>query len=554
MPIVPYARIAVRAGVLGFIVACSSFQPALSTRALPPSETISPERLKAWVTALASDSMLGRRAGTTGARRAEEFLASEAAQLGLIPAGEGGTFYQTVPLVRYSLDDSTTNLSVDGSALRLGDDYVPFPPTGIPRTINDAPVVFGGALGEQDSLSSNLFADKVVVVLSPPGSNSVPEFSSGPLSSAAAVVLVSDGPFHGIVSFLKRSATPYLKRPSAVPSRILATPEAATRLLGISVSNTLPIGTQGRTVSGVVALRQTALPSRNIVAILPGSDPRLRSESVVLGAHSDHNGVQSPVNHDSVRAFTWQAHRLAASSPDGRLTPEQVAEIRVNMDSLRAIRAPRLDSVSNGADDNASGSAALLAIAESMIRARVQPPRPIVFLWLTAEEIGLRGSSWFVENPTISLDSALAFINIDMVGRGGAEDITGGGGDYLQVIGSRQRSSALGDLIADLNRARTNPLRLDYGRDGWEHGSLPFCRSDHLPFAARGLPVAFFTTGQHPDYHGITDEAQYIDYVHMARSVHFIRDLTLSLASRAERLPLDRPVFDLNLSCRMSRP
>ena len=539
--------------MLGFVVACSSVQP-VQTTALLPTETITPGRLKAWVTALASDSMLGRRAGTIGAQRAEEFLASEAAQLGLIQAGEGGTFYQAVPLVRYSLDASRTTLSVDGSALRLGDDYVPFPPAGIPRTINDAPVVFGGTLGEQDSLSGNLFADKVVVVLAPLGSNLVPEFSSGPLSSATAVVLVGDGPFHGFVSFLERSTTPHLKRPSAVPSRILATPEATARLLGTSVSSTLPIGSRGRTVAGVVTFRETPLSSRNVVAILPGSDPRFRGEFVVLGAHSDHNGVRSPLDHDSVRTFALQAHRLAASSPNGRLTGEQLAAIRVNTDSLRAIRVPRLDSVSNGADDNASGAAALLAIAESLIRGGAQPLRSIVFLWPAAEEIGLRGSTWFVEQPTISLDSVLTFINLDMIGRGSADDTPGGGPDYLQVIGSRQRSSALGDLIEHLNRTRADKLRFDYGRDGLEHGSRPFCRSDHLPFAARGLPVVFFTTGQHPDYHEITDEAQYIDYVHMTRSARFIRDLTVSLASRAEPLPLDGPVLDPNHSCRMLRP
>lgn len=518
------------------------------------SEMIAADALRALVAAFAADSMLGRQAGTEGGARAERFLAVHARRIGLLPAGEGGTYFQAVPLVRYRLDTAATRLSVASTALRLGDDFVPFPPAGEARPLVGAEAVFGGTLGEGDSLSAEAAVGRVVVLFpSPTKPSVVPEFSSGPLSGAAAVVLVSNGPFQGYVSFLQRSRTPFLKRPRQLPNRILATRAAAERMLGVSLDGGLVVGTTGQIISGNMGFRETPMPSRNVIAILPGSDPRLRREHVILGAHSDHLGITRPVDHDSIKTHSLIAERRRRSLGGRFLTSQDTAAVRVTMDSLREIRPARVDSIHNGADDNASGAMAVLAIAEALARAPERPRRTVVFLWPTAEEIGLRGSTWFVEQSTIPLESVIVYVNLDMIGRGEVDSSPGDSATPLRVVGSRQRSTELGALVEAINTARAESMRLVYA-DRWDEGSLPFCRSDHLPFAIRGVPIVFFTTGEHPDYHEVTDEAQYIDYAKMESKVRFIRDVVVRLAVREQRPRIDKPPLDIARSCRMGFP
>ncbi|HEV2126216.1 MAG TPA: M20/M25/M40 family metallo-hydrolase, partial [Chloroflexota bacterium] len=481
---------------------CIRYQPGenLASATARTAPDIRAADLKLQLEAFAHDSLLGRRAGSEGGARAERHLASEAARLALLPAGEDATYFQSVPLVRYALDDTATWLRVDTTALTIGDDFVPFAPAGIMRPLAGAQAVFGGRLGDSLALSAEQIAGRVVV-LAPDADapESFPDFSDGPLSHAAAVVVIGEGEFGGYVSFLKRSRTPYLKRNKPLPARILAAPHAAAALIGVPVDSTLPVGTAGRRMFGRIVFEETPLPSRNVMALLPGSDPRLRGEYVVLGAHADGLGTTRPLDHDSSRAFAVAEQALRRSLGDKPLSEEQRESIRINVDSLRQLRPARPDSVLNGADDNASGAVALLAIAEALSRSSARPRRSILFLWPTAEEIGLRGSTWFVERPTIPRDSIVAYINLDMIGRGGVQDT--GGPASLEVIGAHQRSSALGALVEATNRALAEPFRLDYSRDGTEDGSLPFCRSDQFPFALHGIPVVFFTTGMHVDYH-----------------------------------------------------
>lgn len=230
---------------------------------------------------------------------------------------------------------------------------------------------------------------------------------------------------------------------------------------------------------------------------------------------------------------------------DGELVnpePEALAGITVNVDSLRALRPPRLDSINNGADDDGSGSMALLEIAEALAAAPVGPRRSVLLVWHTSEERGLQGSRWFVENPTVPRESIVAHLNMDMVGRGRADDVPGGGDDLLFVIGSYRDSRELGELVAEVNRALPRPLELDYRLDeptDWPGYNNLYGRSDHVNYARAGVPIAFFFTGLHHDYHRVTDEPQYIDYVKLERIARFVHEVALELADRERRPALD---------------
>lgn len=275
--------------------------------------------------------------------------------------------------------------------------------------------------------------------------------------------------------------------------------------------------------------------ARNVIGIIPGSDPKLRSQFVAVGAHNDHVGFAAPVDKDSLKAFNDVRNRLLLANEMKPLGPEQIATIRVNMDSIRKVHPkPRLDSINNGADDDGSGSMGVLEIAEAIMAMPVKPKRSMLFVWHTGEEAGLLGAAHFVRNPTVPIDSIVAQLNIDMIGRGRAEDLPGGSDDYVAVIGSMFDSKDLGETVASVNKKQSKPLALDYKMDepiSWAGYNNIYGRSDHFRYAQQGIPIAFFFTGLHGDYHQRTDEPEWIDYPHYARIANYIRDIAVEVAN-----------------------
>jgi Zn-dependent M28 family amino/carboxypeptidase len=208
-----------------------------------------------------------------------------------------------------------------------------------------------------------------------------------------------------------------------------------------------------------------------------------------------------------------------------------------------------MDSVLNGADDDGSGTVALLEIAENLAAGQ-RPRRSILFMSHTAEEKGLYGSEWFTDHPTVPLDSIVAALNMDMVGRGRPEEVRGGGAYAIQMIGSRRLSTQLGELIDSLNAARPNRMQVDYSFDAAGHQANRYCRSDHYMYARYGIPITYFSAGYHIDYHQVGDEPQYIWYDHTAHIAEFVRDVAVAVANRPQRLVVDKPKPDPKAPCR----
>lgn len=332
-------------------------------------------------------------------------------------------------------------------------------------------------------------------------------------------------------------------------ANILLTSAAAQQLLGRSPEG-MAVGATGRTVSASLAWEERDVSdyARNVVAVVPGSDPSLKGQYVLVSAHNDHVGFSTtPVDHDSLKAYNDIRTRLALSRRVGDLapvSPQELAAIRVNMDSLRRIRPARLDSISNGADDDGSGSMAILEIAEYIATMPVKPKRSTIFVWQTGEEAGLLGSAYFATHPTVPVDSIVADINIDMIGRGRGDDLPGGGPTYVAVVGSGFMSADLAEVVASTNLRQKQPLALDPKFDLptlWPGYNNIYGRSDHFNYARQCIPVAFFFTGLHGDYHQRTDEPQYIDYPHYSLITNLIRDIVVDLGQRAERPSLDKP-------------
>jgi hypothetical protein len=293
--------------------------------------------------------------------------------------------------------------------------------------------------------------------------------------------------------------------------------------------------------------------ARNVIGIIRGSDPVLRDEYVAIGAHNDHLGTRAnALDHDSLRAYNLELERRGAPIWDGRFAIRRAAlrdSIHINVDSLRRIRPVRRDSIYNGADDDASGTVAVLEIAEAIAAMPVKPKRSILFVWHTGEEAGLLGSKWFMDHPTVPRDKVVAQLNIDMVGRGDASDIAGGGPRYLQLLGSRRISTELGDIVERVNSTEKMPFAFDYSWDANGHPERIYCRSDHWSYARYNIPITFFTTGLHADYHQVTDEPQYIDYDHLQRVTALVRDVALRVANLDHRPRIDKPVTDPTAAC-----
>lgn len=353
-----------------------------------------------------------------------------------------------------------------------------------------------------------------------------------------------------------------LTAPVPAPTASLRiTAVAAAKLLGAPVSG-LQAGAAGGTVTAnLMFVEEPSDWARNVVGIVRGSDPKLKGQFVAIGGHNDHNRMVSPpVDHDSLKAYRDAFLKLQFEVVKGDLraaAPAKIAAIKVNMDSIRKLHpVVRMDSVNNGADDDGSGAIGVLEIAEAIVKMPVKPKRSVIFVFHTGEEGGLLGSRYFTDNPTVPIDSVVAGINIDMIGRGRAEDMVGGGPTYLGALGSKRLSSQLDKAMHAVNTAESpaNRLRLDNRFDdatlgtsvdgkpvSWPGYNNLYGRSDHANYANKCIPIVFFFTGLHGDYHQLTDEPEYIDYPHYSLITNYIRDLTVNVANQPTRPALDNP-------------
>ena len=480
------------------------------------------DELKRDLYAFADDSMRGREAGTPDAFRAAQFIAARLGTLGLEPAGDSG-FYQRVPLTRTTVTSASSVQVVDGARgvrtpVLVGGRVVPLLSLGanapLPKRMADAPLVFArygvtnAKLGRDDFKDLDV-SGKVVVMMveAPPGSDSVQAkmFAAPTGISLRLQKVLGMGPA-GVVLVLSGAGREIYEQAASQFMRALApldtsrVPAESDRplpliLLARDVPDS-PLVPEGwprepqaqfasgtRLVARVDAVRDQ-ITEYNVVGIVRGSDAALRRSYVAVGAHLDHIGIQ-------------------------RGQP---------------------DSIANGADDDGSGSMAALAIARAAVQG-TPTKRSWLFVWHTAEEKGLFGSSWFTSHPTVPIDSIVVQLNADMIGRNGS--------DSLYIVGPasapKQQSVALGAIADSVNAALGRPFVLDRSFDSPTHPERIYYRSDHYNYASKGIPILFFTTGLHPDYHKVTDSPEKIDYAKLARISEYVWRVGLAVGNRTTR-------------------
>ena len=559
----------------------------------PTTSDITANDLRTRLYQLADDSMRGRRIGEPGNFVATTYIAAEFKRLGLRPAGENGTYFQDLPYGPIGFARAASQLQVNGVSLAAGSDWVPAAPGfGAPIagsvSLTGAPTVFAGRWGDDAPLDPAALRGKVAVFLSGPGApglpvtrtpaavqrcDSLPNRFGAAAAAATEAAARANPPARpsvaparavdtrardaGAVAVLvvglddmsveareAAFATRMTMRPASMPEGMGAATisnAVATRIFGRNVDQ-VPVGTTGAPVTARWTLEwhQSPTPGRNVIAVLPGSDPARAGEYVLVGAHNDHVGVSAiAVDHDSLRAANYVTRRQGNNDPVCRPTAEQQHMIDSLIARARSIRPPRRDSIMNGADDDGSGTVVLLEIAERFATER--PARSILFISHEGEEGGLLGSRWFVEHPTVPLASIVAAHNMDMVGKGRVWQVKFGGPTSVQTLGARRLSREFGDIIDSVNATRAETMAIDKSWDVTANPMNRFCRSDQVNYVRHDIPVTYFSLGYALDYHQATDEPQYIDYDHAARLGRFVHDIMWAIAVRKDKPAIAGP-------------
>ncbi|HEX6135830.1 MAG TPA: M20/M25/M40 family metallo-hydrolase [Longimicrobiales bacterium] len=453
--------------------------------------SINPTDVEQRIAFLASDELRGRDTPSPGLEAAANYAAEEFRRLGLRPAGDDETYIQRFPFDASTLDRAGVLVETRERAgthrLEFASDYFVIPARV--DSVAGTPLFLGPARGGV-LLPPEAAGRPVAFFVADTGSAAWQMAAGAALQSslaarAAAVVLVMAPAFpDSMISVLANQLTGQIL---PVPMPVIGLRyAAAARMFGAAGLDldqirdaTAPTSLEGLTLALRTPIEGSSAEAPNVVAILPGSDSALSREYVVFSAHIDHVGVGEP---DATG-----------------------------------------DSIYNGADDDASGTTAVLEIAEAFASLAQRPARSMIFLLVSAEEDGLLGSQHFVEEPTVPLAQIVANINIDMVGRNAPDTVVAIGQDY----------SSLGPAVQRVSGA--NPaLGLVVAPDLWPEEQL-FFRSDHFSFAMKEIPAIFFTTGLHEDYHRPSDEPETIDSDKLARVARLLFRFGHELASRPER-------------------
>ena len=501
---------------------------------LPYAASITPAGLKTDLDVLASDAYEGRETGRKGQKMAADYIAKAFAADGLagpVP-GSDNPYVQHFTMNRVSLDPTST-MQVGGKTYVQGKDFYVLLPgsfAAAPATVKPA---FAG-YGIKEDKYSDLAAGTA-----PASGSDVVLLLGQPLTKTGQPLLGAASPYGapGMRSLMARSAglralqphSAFLVAPTAAaftqvpkdfapllgreqlefndqpapdgPSIVVVSPALGAALLGTTPAGLAkyekgvaaagkPIASGFKPAAASMQLKQKKEPftTENVLGYLEGSDKK--DEIVVLSAHYDHLGIKNGV-------------------------------------------------VFNGADDDGSGTVSVLAMARAFTQAKKDghgPRRSILFLANVGEEEGLLGSQYYTDHPIFPLTSTVTDLNIDMVGR--VDSLHQGKGDYVYLVGDDRLSTELHTLSEATNQ-QYSPIALDYKYNDPQDPEHIYERSDHYNFAKHGIPIIFYTSGLHKDYHQATDDVDKIDFPAMARRDQLIFHTAWAVADRDQRILMD---------------
>jgi hypothetical protein len=547
------------------------------------AQSITPAEVQEYLSYIASDELQGRQIFTEGLGLAGGYIADHLKEWGLKPGGDDGTYFQTVKVLGVNVKrNSSVTVSVDGQTKTFKDgEGVTFPANaGGKQTITGTAefVGYGLSLPEAgiDDYKGHDVKGKIAIYAGTRGPQNMPAggqrlLTARPrnaieLNHAVAVIGPAFAGGFGRGGGAGRGAAAPITPPSTPPTTADArgaapapsgaagaqpapqrggggrgngnlgdftTVERLDRKIPAQITASdeffdfvFKAAAAGQNYEDIKtkADKQEALPpvalnnvsitinvdndydtvqtrlSRNVVAIVEGSDPQLKNTYVLFGAHYDHIGYQQTPPGQGRGGF-------GGGNAPGGCTGQQ-----------RDTPKPG-DVINNGADDDGSGTVAVMALAKAFASGP-KPKRSVMFVWHTGEESGLYGSRYMADYPEVPLDKVSAQLNIDMIGRNRCDDPKEENTVY--VVGSDRISTELHNLNEDANASLQQPMKLDYEMNDPADPESIYTRSDHYSYASKGIPIIFYTTGLHRDYHYLTDEVSKIDFPKLAHITQLV--------------------------------
>jgi hypothetical protein len=502
------------------------------------TDGVTAQQMKDHLTFIASDELEGRDTPSRGLDIAAMYIAQHLKTWGVKPAGDNGTYFQKFPLRRVKIDPQGTRLTLNGQTFNYGEDFIS---SGyIPGNISDSNIVYASHGWVVKAKNINPYQgidvrNKIVVVVGglPKGvtfndlqGKAGEDYQSPALYAQAngAKGVIFFGTFNSMANWQANRWTQTEKGGLEFgnPQTQLTIPTIiiSPRLINVlfqgektSGANAYNKAIAGEPVEAFdlkptkkinlnVAVKTENTHSQNVIGILEGSDPVLKNEYVAIGAHYDHVGMNP----------NWAGD----------------------------------DKIWNGADDDGSGTVAVMALAEAFSKG-TRPKRSILFIWHAGEEKGLWGSEYFTDHPTVPINSIITELNIDMIGRAQQAGDQNPANKALPqqgevfVIGSKMMSTELGEVSETTNKAFIN-LQYNYKYDDPKDPEQFFYRSDHYNYARKGVPIIFYMDGSHADYHQPSDSIEKIDFAQMEKIARTIFATGWELANRAARPKVDKPL------------
>ncbi len=463
------------------------------------ASSITEDDIRWRVGVLAHDSMEGRDTPSRGLDRAADWIVSELRRIGLEGGAEDGDFIQRYPIVSTVVDEDRSALTMGGQRFALGTDALPLFGSATHGEAGGDVVVVSGSGQISRGAVRDVVGRHVVLAVpqnTPMNAELFQAVNRLRAAGVASVLIPSDMDDAAWSETRRRTLSANVTKGWGETGADVFSPvlqlrrSALEEVLNARGSSLAQFSTRANDrvrvhplgdlhATAVVRTQVTEGTAPNVIGIVEGSDPQLRDEFVVFSAHMDHVGMGIPDESG--------------------------------------------DSIFNGADDDASGTAAVMEIAEAVAGGEVAPRRSMIFLFVSGEEKGLWGSEWYSEHPTRPLAHTVADLNLDMVGRNWT--------DTIVAIGKEHS-----DLGASLNRINGEHPELGMTAidDLWPDERFYF-RSDHYNFARKGVPVLFFFNGTHSEYHQRDDEVDRIDAEKAARIAKLVYYLGMDIGNADDR-------------------
>ena len=538
--------------------------------------SITPGELQEWLSYIASDELQGRQVYTEGLGLAASYIAEHLKEWGVKPGGDDGSYFQAVKVLGVNVKrNSSVTVTVNGQTRTFKDgEGVTFPANqggkqtiagtaefvgyglSLPeaniddykgRDVTGNIVIYVGGRGPsvltpaQNRLigaraRNAIELQHAIAAIGPAGgfgrgnrgaqAPATPPAATAPTASTAAPAAPAAQPAaplggRGGASASLGDFQTVQRLDTKVPPQITASDDFFRFIFsaaGLSYAD-IKEKIDARDALPPIALKNIAITinvdaeydvvqtrlTRNVVGIVEGSDARLRDTYVLFGAHYDHIGYQqTPQGQGRGGGFAGAATQPPAAGGC--------------VGQLRDTPKPA-DVVNNGADDDGSGTVAIMGIARAFATGP-KPKRSVMFVWHAGEEAGLLGSRYMADYPEVPLDKVSAQLNIDMIGRNRCDQATEANTVYL--VGSDRISTELHNVNEDANASLTSPMKLDYEFNDPADPESIYTRSDHYSYASKGIPIIFYTTGLHRDYHYLTDEVRKIEFPKMAHITQLV--------------------------------